>query len=132
SDLSIDEVRHTTKERRQAGARCLVMKGDASWTSPCAPRRDGFREVLRFPYFKNEHLNSQPSGRGFHGLHGPGAASFLVPEDRGARKTWHALAQQVQPLRAQFRVLERHAGDVSSRVREALDESHAHRIVRGN
>src|SRR5207237_496914 len=46
---SIDEVRHTTKERRQAGARCLVMKGDASWTRPCAEASTACTDPVALP-----------------------------------------------------------------------------------
>ena len=94
-------------------------------------RLEGGRDILRSPDFECGDVEAERAGRCLnlaHLQHGDGIAD--IGHDRQTAQTGDNLAQEFEPLAGKIGRLDRQAGDVAARSRQARDEAGADRVPR--
>ncbi len=94
-------------------------------------RLEGGRDILRSPDFGCDDLKAERAGCCLnlaHLQHGDGTAD--IGQNRQSAKTGNNLAQNFEPLAGKIGLLDRQAGDVAARSRQARDQTGADRVAR--
>ena len=92
-------------------------------------RLEGGRDILRSPDFECGDIEAKRAGRCLnlaHLQHGVGIAD--IGHDRQPAETGDNLAQEFEPLASKIGLLDRQAGDVAARSRQARDQAGADRV----